>query len=100
LNNAHNAALGRAHAVVSYQGYAAVLAGFAAGMGDKHIWSRPTFLLNVPRWAGIIVSKRGNSAQPPSLMKGRLLLLMDSLCFSSCLLVTDDFLTAVPASQK
>jgi hypothetical protein len=26
-------------------------------------------------------------------MKGRLLLLTDNLCFSSCLLVTDDFLT-------
>jgi hypothetical protein len=61
LKNAHSLALGRARTVVSYQGYAAVLAGFAAGMGDKHIWSRPTFLVNLPRWAGIIVSKRGNS---------------------------------------
>ena len=61
LNNAHNAALNRARTVVSYQGYAAVLEGFAAGMGDKHIWSRPIFVVNLPRWAGIIVSKRGNS---------------------------------------
>jgi len=29
--------------------------------------------------------------QLPSLMKGRLILLTDSLCFSSCLMVTDDF---------
>jgi hypothetical protein len=29
-------------------------------MGDKHIWSRPTFVVNLPRWAGIIVSKRGD----------------------------------------
>lgn len=59
LNGAHGFALERARTVVSYQGYAAVLAGFASGMGDKHIWSRPTFVVNVPRWAGIIPSKRG-----------------------------------------
>ena len=59
LNSAHGLALERARTVVSYQGYAAVLAGFASGMGDKHIWSRPTFVVNVPRWAGIIPSKRG-----------------------------------------
>jgi hypothetical protein len=61
LKSAHSLALARAHGVVSLQGYAAVLAGFATGMGDKHIWSRPTFVLNVPRWSGIIPSKRGNS---------------------------------------
>ena len=59
LNSAHSLALDRARSVVSYQGYAAVLAGFATGMGDKHIWSRPTFVVNLPRWAGIILSKRG-----------------------------------------
>ncbi len=61
LSSAHSLALERARAVVSYQGYAAVLAGFATGMGDKHIWSRPTFVVNLPRWAGIIPSKRGNA---------------------------------------
>jgi hypothetical protein len=60
LNNAHHAALDRASTVASYQGYAAVLAGFAAGMGDKHIWSRPTLATNLPRWTGIVPSKRGN----------------------------------------
>ncbi len=59
LNNAHGVALDRARTVGSYQGYSAVLAGFATGMGDKHIWSRPTFVVNLPRWAGIIPSKRG-----------------------------------------
>jgi hypothetical protein len=59
LSSAHSVALDRARTVVSYQGYAAVLAGLASGMGDKHIWSRPTFVVNVPRWAGIIPSKRG-----------------------------------------
>ena len=33
------------------------------------------------------------ATQPPSLMKGRLILLTDNLCFSSCLSVTDDFRT-------
>jgi hypothetical protein len=33
------------------------------------------------------------ASQPPSLMKGRLILLTDNLCFSSCLSVTEDFRT-------
>jgi hypothetical protein len=61
LNNAHTLALKRAGTVSSYQGYLFVLAGFATDMGDKHIWSRPTFVVNLPRWAGIIVSKRGDA---------------------------------------
>jgi hypothetical protein len=83
LNNAHNAALGRARTVISYQGYAAVLAGFAARMGDKHIWSRPTFVLNLPRWAGLIVSKRGNSwlvsdtDEPQAALRGAALISCD-----------------------
>jgi hypothetical protein len=36
-------------------------------------------------------SKPPAAAQPPSLMKGRLILLTDNLCFSSCLSVADDF---------
>jgi hypothetical protein len=61
LKNAHSLALKRARAVISYQGYLFVLVGFATDMGDKHIWSRPTFVVNLPRWPGIIVSKRGNA---------------------------------------
>jgi hypothetical protein len=30
-------------------------------MGDKHIWSRPAFIVSYPKWAGIIVSKRGDA---------------------------------------
>lgn len=60
LDEAHAQALRRAGKVESYQGYLAVLAGFATAMGDKHIWSRPTFVVNLPRWPGMIVSKRGN----------------------------------------
>ncbi len=36
-------------------------------------------------------SKPANEIRPVSLLKGRLILLKDSLCFSSCLVVTDDF---------
>jgi hypothetical protein len=61
LENAHTLALKRARTVTSYQGYLFALAGFATDMGDKHIWSRPTFVVNLPRWAGIIVSKRGDA---------------------------------------
>jgi hypothetical protein len=61
LNNAHTLALKRAGTATSYQGYIFVLAGFATDMGDKHIWSRPTFVVNLPRWTGIIVSKRGDA---------------------------------------
>jgi hypothetical protein len=59
LDSAYKLALERARTVTSYQGYKAVLAGFATNMGDKHIWSRPTFVVNIPRWPGFIVSKRG-----------------------------------------
>jgi hypothetical protein len=61
LDEAHAQALERARNVNSYQGYLAVLAGFATAMGDKHIWSRPTFVVNLPRWPGMIISKRGNA---------------------------------------
>jgi hypothetical protein len=61
LRTAHALALKRARTVASYPGYVAVLASFAASMGDKHIWDRPTFVVNTPRWAGIILSKGGNS---------------------------------------
>jgi Peptidase family S41 len=61
LKNAHTLALSRARTITSYQGYLFVLAGFATDMGDKHIWSRPTFVVNLPRWAGIILSKRGDA---------------------------------------
>lgn len=61
LSAAHTQALKRAGEVSSYQGYLFALAGFATDMGDKHIWSRPTFVVNLPRWPGFIVSKRGDA---------------------------------------
>lgn len=61
LKLAHELALKRARTVTSYQGYCAVLAGFATAMGDKHIWSRPTFVVNIPSWPNFIVSKRGDA---------------------------------------
>lgn len=61
LKSAQVLALKRARMVTSYQGYVAVLAAFATHMGDKHILSRPTFVVNYLRWAGIIVSKRGDA---------------------------------------
>jgi hypothetical protein len=61
LAAAHLKALKRARGVTSYQGYLFALAGFATDMGDKHIWSRPTFVVNLPRWPDFIISKRGES---------------------------------------
>jgi hypothetical protein len=61
LGEAHTRALARAKTVNSYQGYLAVLAGFATELGDKHIWSRPTFVLYLPRWPQMLVSKRGDA---------------------------------------
>ncbi|WP_293382953.1 S41 family peptidase [Phenylobacterium sp.] len=59
LEAAHAQAQARAHEATSYQGYAATLNAFANGLGDKHIWSRPTLLPNLVRWPGMVVSKRG-----------------------------------------
>jgi Peptidase family S41 len=61
LKNARTLALKRARTVTSYQGYLFVLAGFATDMADKHIWSRPTFVVNLPLWTEFIVSKRGEA---------------------------------------
>ena len=29
-------------------------------MGDKHVWSRPPFVVNLPRWPEFLVSKQGD----------------------------------------
>lgn len=60
LEAAHRQAAQRAVSVVDYAGYSATLAGFADALGDKHIWSRPTYVLDRPAWAGVLTSKRGN----------------------------------------
>ena len=61
LADAHTKASQRALLVHSYPGYIVTLAGFATSMGDKHIWSRPTYNVALPLWTGLIVSLRGNS---------------------------------------
>jgi hypothetical protein len=73
VEEAHAQAARRAGSVVSYDGYAATLAAFADALGDKHIWSRPTFLVGRPDWAGLLMSRRGNhwivadeEASPPA----------------------------------
>lgn len=59
LENGHLAAKRRTVDVRNYQGYAAVLAGFAASMGDEHIWANPTLRGTSYRWAGVVMSRRG-----------------------------------------
>lgn len=77
LASAYTLALTRANKVESYQGYLAVLSGFAVSMGDKHIWSRPSFVVNTPLWPGFIVAKRGgtwvvvDTEEARSALKGR-----------------------------
>jgi hypothetical protein len=61
LADAHAKALRRALLAHSYPGYIFTLSGFATSMGDKHIWSRPTFTVAFPLWTGLIVSLRGNN---------------------------------------
>ena len=60
LEQGQAAAVARAATVTTYEGYAATLAAFADTFKDKHIWSRPVYVLARPEWAGILVSKRGD----------------------------------------
>jgi len=60
LETAHDLAAGRARNVTSYEGYAATLAAFANALGDKHLRSRPFFVLARPDWAGLIMAKHGD----------------------------------------
>ncbi len=60
LAAAYAAATARARRVTSSEGYFATLAGFAAAMGDKHIWSRPLLTSGALDWAGIVIARRGN----------------------------------------
>jgi len=61
LEAARATAMQRAKSVESAQGYNAVLAGLATDMGDKHIWSRPTLVVNLPYWTGAVIGKQGDS---------------------------------------
>ncbi len=60
LEDGYTLAKTRAATVTTFEGYQAVLAAYAWGFGDKHIWSRPTLNLAWPDWAGLIISKQGN----------------------------------------
>lgn len=59
LAAAYATARRRAALTESYQGYQAVLAGFAVAMGDKHISSRPLFESESRHWAGLLIARRG-----------------------------------------
>jgi hypothetical protein len=59
LEEGHAAAVARTPAVTTYEGYMATLGAFADTLKDKHIWSRPTYVVARPEWAGILLSKRG-----------------------------------------
>jgi hypothetical protein len=60
LEEGHAAAVARTPAVASYEGYTATLGAFADALKDKHIWSRPIYVVARPEWAGILLSKRGD----------------------------------------
>jgi hypothetical protein len=61
LAAAYAVARRRAALAESYEGYQAVLAGFAVALGDKHISSRPLFASESREWAGILIARRGGS---------------------------------------
>ncbi|MDQ2879389.1 MAG: S41 family peptidase [Pseudomonadota bacterium] len=60
LERGYRDALAQAASVTSYEGYQAVLARYADGFGDGHIWSRPLYLPARLNWAGLLIAKRGD----------------------------------------
>ena len=54
-------ALQRADQVQTIEGYFATMAGFANVAGDKHIWWRSPYVASTVQWAGIIMTRRGDS---------------------------------------
>jgi hypothetical protein len=60
LAEAHAEARRRAAEVVSFEGYAATLRGFAAAMADKHIAADLLVVPEQMNWAGLVVARRGN----------------------------------------
>lgn len=61
LRDGYELARTRVASVDSYAGYVAVMAGFAAGFGDEHIWSTPR-LRGLPyAWAGLVMTRRGGA---------------------------------------
>lgn len=60
LEHEHDIARQRAATIGSYQGYLAVLAGFATSFGDEHIWTNPKLRGVRYRWAGLVMARRGS----------------------------------------
>lgn len=54
-------ALQRAEQVQTIEGYFATMAGFANVAGDKHIWWRSPYMASTVQWAGLIMTRRGDS---------------------------------------
>ena len=54
-------ALQRAGQVQTIEGYFATMAGFANVAGDKHIWWRSPYMASAVQWAGLIMTRRGDS---------------------------------------
>lgn len=54
-------ALQRADEVETIEGYFATMAGFANVAGDKHIWWRSPYVASTIQWAGLIMTRRGDS---------------------------------------
>jgi len=54
-------ALQRAEQVQTIEGYFATMAGFANVAGDKHIWWRSPYTASTVNWAGLIMTRRGDS---------------------------------------
>jgi hypothetical protein len=59
LASAYAKAKERTAKVTSYDGYVATMAGLSFGLGDKHIWSRPLYVVDRPEWPGIMLARRG-----------------------------------------
>src|SRR3989344_2487121 len=59
LRDGYDAALARIPSVDSYAGYLAVLAGFATGFGDAHVWSTPRLRGMPYAWTGLVMTRQG-----------------------------------------
>ena len=58
LESARRTALSRAERVSSLEGYAAVLAGFANSIGDRHVSTLPLYRSDTRTWAGLMLALR------------------------------------------
>jgi len=61
LDEGRTLALQRAEQVQTIEGYFATMAGFANVAGDKHIWWRSPYVAASVQWAGLIMTRRGES---------------------------------------